>query len=287
MGWYKVVFPGIATRPGGYAQVSAYGTGSERCAVLTFNRTGANANVFVLCHDATGSYVNTRFVASFTGRSHLQAEGATMLADAPTTASYFPANQFSSTELRGYVNRFGTGQYQVTLNGQSTGGNTQVTAYAVSDGSYCKVGSAGGWPLTVVVRCYTSAGTLVDRRFMLQYERNIAAPQTYGVAGFARAHREETTSWYEPSTSFNSAGGSNQAMTVSMGRHRVHFGQLGVAGSGALVTAYGGDAAYCKPTGWSSSNELGGGANLNVACFAPGGAPILSQFEALFLTPTE
>ncbi len=63
------------------------------------------------------------------------------------------------------------------------------------------------------------------------------------------------------------------------------FEDRGTAGSGALVTAYGANNVYCKPSGWGTSSEQGGGVNLNVSCFAAGGSLASSQFEAQFMTP--
>jgi len=292
-GFYKVVFAGLATGTLGHAQVSAYGSGGERCKPFLVNRTQLNANIWIVCHDAAGAFASTRFVVEYIGTAHLQAEGARLLADEPNTGTYEPVNQWSSKERAMSVSRTGTGSYRIMVPAQGLGGNAQVTAYGSTDASFCKVNSiAGGLAATleITVRCYDNAGVLADRKFMLDYARGGGTPLSYGTAAFGVADEPSNSAWYIADRPYVFAGiGSVFARRMALGSYQAFFDNMTTAGSGALVTAYGTDNNYCKPTSWSavSDPELGSGIRLGVACFAPGGALSSARFSTQYLQPTE
>ena len=290
-GFYKVVFAGLAHGTVGNVQVSAYGAGNERCKPMLVNRTSTDANVWVICHNAAGVRAASRFVVSYTATDHLQFAGARLVTDSATT-NHEPVNQQSSKELATTVSHIGVGTYRMQFPGHTLGGNAQVSAYG-SDSGYCKVSSVvGGLAATVevTVRCYDSAGALADRRFMLDYARGGGTPLTYGTAAFGVADEPSTSAWYIADQPYVFAGiGSVFARRMALGSYQAFFDNMTTAGSGALVTAYGTDNNYCKPSGWSqvSDPELGAGIRLGVACFAPGGALSSARFSTQYLQPTE
>jgi hypothetical protein len=74
------------------------------------------------------------------------------------------------------------------------------------------------------------------------------------------------------------SGGTNTVTRTGTGAYRVTFANLAVLGGTAHVTAYGG-SHQCKVSSWGSS---GADLQLNVLCFAPGGAAVNGRFTALF-----
>ena len=84
---------------------------------------------------------------------------------------------------------------------------------------------------------------------------------------------------YTPSTSYqaNSTGAPNTITRTSTGVYAVTFPGLGALGT-ATVSSYGGSSS-CKLQNWVA---VSGGTQVTVLCFASTGAPVDSQFTALY-----
>ncbi|WP_437998121.1 hypothetical protein WMF26_47500 [Sorangium sp. So ce185] len=64
-GRYVVNLPGMAAT-GSNVQVTAYGTGSEHCKVVSWSGDAAETQAYVACFDASGAAADARFVIVFT-----------------------------------------------------------------------------------------------------------------------------------------------------------------------------------------------------------------------------
>jgi hypothetical protein len=176
VGTYTAKLPGVGSATG-HVQVTAYGTGSERCKVVNWSPSGTTQQVNVKCFTSAGTAGDTRFTLTYV--SGISIVGSTCCgggpgtptgydwADQPTSSSYTPSLPYQFNVTVGAINtitRSGVGAYAAQFPFQSLDrGDVQVTAYG-SASEYCKVAS---WALSsgVQVRCFNSAGAPVDTRF--------------------------------------------------------------------------------------------------------------------------
>ena len=154
----------------GHVQVSAYGTGGERCKVAAWLPSlpaGSAEQVDIRCFTSTGPPADTRFAMTYVDKITLTGgaasppsvsgpSGAYALADQPTSPSYTPNlsyqwNDFGSTNS---ITRTGVGAYQVHFPSLAmNSGDVQVTAYGFGS-DYCKVKS---WAPGVWMCCASAA----------------------------------------------------------------------------------------------------------------------------------
>jgi hypothetical protein len=186
-GEYDVRFPSMTKHTyepakGGNVQVTAYGTGPERCKVRYWFESGGTVTARVGCsHD--GAPIDTRFTASFARSPGYLAmsvaedtqEGYYVWADAaPTPNTSYQVDSYgtSAATLEGPSTGLPAGQYRVRLPGVNPIYSTaQVTAYGGGD-AYCTVagwGAATGGGTVVNVHCFSSSGLPVSSLFNLLY----------------------------------------------------------------------------------------------------------------------
>lgn len=289
-GEYQVQFPGIGTASGGHVQVTAYGSGSERCKVDHWNSSGGDVNVFINCFTAGGAAVNTRFSVAYVRKSVGSGAGAYVWANDSTAAGYTPnlTYQFNSTGASNTIARQGVGVYAVTLPGQTaSGGTVEVTAYGQGS-EHCKVSgwTQSGSDTVVTVRCFNSAGALSDAQFNLNFARS-TWPNGGNSYSYAWAN-DATAAAYTPSLSYQAGyvGGDVgdvatdiTAGRTSTGRYFVNLPDMTHTGSNVQVTAYGTGSEYCKVVSWS---DAGTGTQADVACFDAGGAATDSRFVIVY-----
>lgn len=290
-GRYHVQFPGVGTAAGGNVQVTAYGSGSERCKVDHWSNSGGAVGVYVNCFTAGGAAVNTRFSIAYIRKSGTGAsEEAYVWADDATATAYTPnaTYQFNSSGASNTIARLGTGRYAVTLPEQTAlGGTVEVTAYGAGS-DYCKVSgwAQSGDDTVVNVRCFDSAGALSDSRFTVNFARS-TSPN--GALSYSYAWASQAASAaYTPSLSYQKgfvAGDWGDVATditagrTSTGRYFVDLPGMSSTGSNVQVTAYGSGSEYCKVVGWSGDEA---NAEANVACFDAGGALTDTQFVLVY-----
>ncbi|WP_437486818.1 hypothetical protein WME75_04595 [Sorangium sp. So ce1014] len=290
-GRYRVQFPGIGASSGGNVQVTAYGSGAERCKVDHWNSSGGGVNVYVNCFTAGGAAINTRFSVAYVRKSGTgSSDEAYVWANDPTAAAYTPdlTHQFNSSGVNNTIVRQGVGRYAVTLPGQTAvGGTVEVTAYG-PDSDHCKVAGWGqsGDDTAVNVRCFDSAGALADGRFTLNFARS--APPNGGLSySYAWAHDTAAAS-YTPSLAYQKGFISGDAGDVeaditagrtSAGRYSVNLPGMSATGSNVQVTAYGTGSEYCKVVGWSGD---GSETQASVACFDEGGTSADTRFVLVY-----
>jgi hypothetical protein len=180
VGAYTALLPNLGAS-GGHVQVTANGTGSERCKVAGWYPTGSAQQVNVRCFTSAGSAVDTRFTMTYVSGLDLLGspccsgtDSAYVWANQPTSSFYTPslAYQFNNnTGATNTVTRSGVGAYAVQLPYESLSyGDVQVTAYG-SGSEHCKVASwspSGG----VQVRCFNSMGSPVDTSFDMAFLRS-------------------------------------------------------------------------------------------------------------------
>ncbi|ACY15595.1 hypothetical protein [Haliangium ochraceum] len=291
VGEYSVHFPGLSS-VGGHVQVSAYGSGSERCKVASWVGASGGTDVRVNCFSATGAAVNSLFTASFVNKSGTSStDEAYVWANQPASASYTPsaAYQFNSSGQTNTITRQGTGAYTVSLPGQSAAGGTlEVTAYGAGS-DYCKVTS---WQQTTdgvdaFVRCFAAGGSPSDSLYTLNFA-NASSPN--GAYSYSYAWADQATSAsYTPSLSYQKgflAGSPGDVATditagrSAQGRYFVDMPGMGTDGSNLQVTAYGTGSEYCKVVNWTAIS--GGGVRGNIACFDTDGDPADTRFVTVF-----
>ena len=186
LGLYDVRFPNMEKHTfepdkGGTFQVTAYGTGPERCKVRSWFESGDTMTARVGCSHA-GVAADTRFTASFARAPGDLAmsvaedtqEGYYVWADAaPNPNLYYQVNSYGTSDatLEGPSTGLPVGQYRVHLPGVDPVYSTaQVTSYGSGD-AYCTVagwGAAAGGGTTVTVQCFSNAGP-ANAQFNLLY----------------------------------------------------------------------------------------------------------------------
>ncbi|MDI1437477.1 hypothetical protein [Polyangium sorediatum] len=282
--------PGNEPFAGGHVQVTAYGSGAERCKPSFWIHIGGNVNVDVNCFTAGGEAVDTRFSIAYvrksgTGFSH----EAYVRANEATTSAYTPdlRFQFNSTGANNTVARLGAGRYTVTLPGQTAvGGTVEVTAYGAGS-DHCKVASWTqlGDDMVVSVRCFDSAGALSDSMFDLNFAN---ATHVNGAPSYSYAWTNDATAAaYTPHLSYQKGfllGWGDVATDItagrtSTGRYLVNLPGMSSTGSNVQVTAYGSGSESCKVVSWSGDES---NANADVACFDSTGAPTDTHFVIVY-----
>jgi hypothetical protein len=298
-GQYRVDFPGVGSIVGGDVQVTAYGSGSERCKVASWGSSGSTLQVYVNCFTTTGVATNSLFTANYVRRSdHPGIEGGYVWAHNQSSASYTPGSTYSWNSTGGAISIThtpGSNSYAVSLGGQNlSGGTVEVTAYGSSN-SYCKVAGWGGSSINVV--CFTGSGAPTESQFDLIFSTKSPSPFDY------RANSPNNTwsfsyAWaYSPSAASYTLSGSYQLGVVSCctdgagypfgpaqapgtitrssaGSYTVKFpgmATLSTGPSNVKVTGYGSGSDTCKVVGWYTS---GNDAFANVACFNSAGVRV-------------
>jgi hypothetical protein len=288
-GSYRIDFPNIGSEIGGNVQVTAYGSGSERCKVASWGSSGTTLQVFVNCYDASGNAVNTQFTASYVRVPYTgTVTGGYLWANQPTTSSYTPNTtyQWNSTGANNTITRTGTGAYTATFPGLTFGGGTvEVTAYGSGSG-HCKVVSWGG--TNVNVACFTSGGSPLDTTFTLNYANQISPN---GTPSFAYAWADQASaSSYTPATTYqygflhsecSSFMGPITVRRSSVGHYAVQIPTLAATGSNVKVTAYGSSSESCKVVSWFAS---GSGTEADVACFNASGVAVDTRYVIVYTT---
>lgn len=291
-GTYRVDFPGIGNEIGGNVQVTAYGSGSERCKVGSWQSSGTTLQVFVNCFSSAGAATNTLFTAAYVRRPVTAfccgAAGAYLWANQPSTGSYTPSTtyQWNSTGVNNTITRTAVGRYTANLPGMNfVGGTVEVTAYGAGS-AHCKVVSWGG--TSVNVACFTAAGAPVDSFFTLNYDNRVSPN---GGPSFAYAWADQpATASYTPSATYQygalasectSFAGPITIQRTSVGRYAVQIPTLSPTGSNVQVTAYGSGGESCKVVGWGGS---GTGTQVSVACFNAAGAAVDTRYVVVYTT---
>jgi hypothetical protein len=178
VGAYTASLPNLGAWAG-HVQVTAYGTGSERCKTSNWSPVGSAQEVQVRCFTSSGTPVDTRFTLTYVAENSLiggsaapsplpGTSGSYVWANQSTLASYTPSLSYQWDDFGGTntVTRSGVGAYAVHFTNHALHwGNVQVTAYG--DGSeHCKVAF---WNTSdgAQVRCFNSSGLPVDTRFVV------------------------------------------------------------------------------------------------------------------------
>jgi len=177
VGTYSVRFAGLNAVSGGNVLVTAYGSGSETCKVVSWNHIG-DFLADVRCFNHLGNPVDTMYTVRVGVNNAAFGKNGYAWANNPASASYTPDATYSFNSSGGAISitRSGIGNYAVQfagLGGGTVGGNVLVTAYG-SGSETCKVASwnfAAGVNFVANVRCFTAAGVAVDTRYTINIVR--------------------------------------------------------------------------------------------------------------------
>lgn len=288
VGRARVTFEGLPDTEGGNVQVVAFGTDNVRCKVESWwPLNGVSA--FVFCHHPDGTPVSTRFVISF---SNANGRGNGHLWWSDPQGSGRPSEHYASDD-NFWVERVGTGLYDVTTPGLvSWGGNAHVTAYG-SGPEYCNI--QGWWnngnDTTTRVACFDTAGVTADSMFsfrFLGYYLSTGRTLSYTWANDIFSTNYTPNTLYQdvgtcqpptaPGPLVCNQGTDNRAGSLGGGKYWVSYKNSGNNPTTVLITAYG-QNGYCKSAGW----EVSPAGKAFVNCFSPSGAPMRSQFTNAFI----
>lgn len=293
VGQYQVILPGLGGA-GGHVQVTAVGTGNERCKVVSWSGV-PDLTVYVACHAPAGAPADSRFTASYYSGNNF---GAFVWASDPIAAAYTPVSPWSYNSSAGAnsIRRMGVGQYDVQLGGIAAasreGGNVLVTAYGPG-ASHCKVQNWTeiGADVQARVLCFGASGSAADAQYTLSYTDS-SVPTKHEWGAYAWAHDTSSIS-YTPATFYSdSASASLSGITEEQARPQA--GRSGVgsyfivypyqipfegdAKSSTHVTAYGSNSAYCKIASWSMPEVT-----IRVRCFNAEGTANDTQYVNRYL----
>jgi hypothetical protein len=276
-GRYLVRFGGLSSFLGNKSTVHVTGYLPDNTYCKPAGPALVNNQVEVRCFRmGTGAATNALFTALVT-RNY--GDLAFAYASQPTAASYAPPAA-QSWNPGGAINvtRSAVGSYLVTFTdlGTITSGNlghVQVSAVGTSS-AHCKVLNWNGTPnLAVGVRCFSNAGAAIDSKFNVLFL--LPAPRLAYVWA-----EQPLTGSYSPSPSFrfNPSGGPVTITRTAPGAYTVTWQGADpqiIDGGDVQVTAYGTGNAQCKVERWTGDIVL-------IRCFGPTGAPMDSQFTALY-----
>jgi hypothetical protein len=276
-GRYLVRFGGLSSFLGNRSTVHVTGYAGDNTNCKPAGPALVNNQVEVRCFQVgTGAAANALFTALVT-RNY--GDLAFAYASQPTAASYVPPAA-QSWNPGGAINvtRSGVGSYLVTFTdlGTLTGanrGHVQVSAVGTSS-AHCKVRNWTGTPnLAVGVLCFSSAGVAIDSKFNVLFL--LPAPRLAYVWG-----NSPISGIYSPDVAyrFNPSGAPVTITRTAPGSYTVTWQGADpqiIDGGDVQVTAYGAGNAQCKVTNWSGDNVV-------IRCFGPTGAPMDSQFTALY-----
>jgi hypothetical protein len=286
VGTYQVNFAGLgAGSQASNVLVSGYDT-SGTCKVSSWG--GGNAGV--LCFDAAGAPVDSRYTLIYQSRSGnfgSASRGLAFLwANQPETASYTPDSfyQYNSTGGTNTMTRIGTGSYEAVLPGlTSLGGAVQATAYGAGAGR-CKT---TGWGPDVdgqhvSIQCYDASGAASDQYFTLVFAANV--PVAYlgtdvrGVYGWFQKSKGQNYKLSKIYRFNDLSSGALIGNRSSKGQTVVSYpGSPSFTSSNMVVTAYGSDNSYCNVNGWTP---------LFTTCYGQGGHVKDSRYDVAFQVTT-
>lgn len=304
-GRYRVEFPGLGADAGN-VQVTAYGAGSERCAVASWVQDGSGElDVDVRCHTANGAPIDTRFAVSYfrpkltMSASSAEDRGAFLWGNQPSTATYVPNPRYSWNSAGGTnsVTRVSTGVYDLRLPGMASvtreGGNAMVTAYGTS-GEYCNVRQwlDSGTDIVARVQCFNAGGSAADSRYSFSYSAS-RGPTPSQYAAYAWANNATAASytpdpWYSDTASEALSGVSEsaarpQAARFGTGDYAVSYPFMPSGNTTiAHATAYGSTSTYCKVRSWGGTPG-GSGTTVLVRCFNASGMAVDTRYVQRYL----
>jgi hypothetical protein len=172
VGNYRVILPNLGASAG-HVQVTAYGTGTQRCKTTSWGPSGTSQSIGVRCFTVAGALADSMFTLTYVRSGNLLGQPvgtgpngnptAYAWANLPATKSYTPANAYRFGAAKATITRVGTGDYKFKTPVNFVNGNVQVTAYGTGS-EHCKVAywnNADG----IRVKCYTAKGVPVNARF--------------------------------------------------------------------------------------------------------------------------
>ncbi len=255
-----------------HGQVTAYGSGPERCNAGGFLPASGGTSLMVYCFAPTGVPTDSRFTALV--RSSAAGGSAFAYADRATQAEYRPAVAGGAAVD---VRRSSTGIYQVTFDNfrHTAATHVQVTAREsrAIDCSLQSWRTASASRLEASVQCFNAAGGRSDGRFEILVA---SRPAGFGRLGYVASEYDRLRS---PSYLYNSTGQGGEVRRSGAGTYSVRLPGLGSGGGkgGTVqVTAVGGSNRLCKVVGWSYS-----GFTASVVCHDRSGAKSDANFAAL------
>ena len=274
-GRYQVTLGGFSRNDKPHAQVTAYGSGSEKCNSGGFLPSGQTTSLMVYCFTASGQPADSRFTAFVLLPRQAGTGKAYALADKPTASRYAPTQKAGTTVD---VSRQSAGIYRVRFAGMAQSGasaNAQVSAREsrAMDCTLQSLQSDSRRNLVAVVQCFKPSGTRVDSRFEVLA---LANPQGMGKVGFLATQYDRARSG--PYV-FNSTNQGGSMTRTGKGTYTIRFpgiGSGGGKGGTVQVTAMGGTNAYCKVVNWNYRAF-----SASIACFNRAGAKVDSDFFAL------
>ncbi len=194
------------------------------------------------------------------------------------------ATQWSYDSGGGTVvgSHYGTGGYQVDFNGipNSNPSIAHVTAFGGT--AHCKVGwghLGDSTKSTVLVNCYTAAGTLTDSGFIVFIDAR-AGNTSSNKSGFLTVSGGSAPT---VSNEWNWSGGTS-TVTWNGDEYVIQVAGVSYSSASAQVTAIGLDSTRCKVEAWGTAWAAG---KVWVKCFDTLGRPAPGSFDLSYLDGSE
>jgi hypothetical protein len=285
-GAYDVTFPGLGADDFGALQLTAYGIGSNRCAIgfgPVFTTGQMVTRVF--CSNATGAPASSRFtlsaydpppgIANFWGYASV----GILVFNGTST----PSPRRNSTGGTNTVQRLSVGRYIVTFPGFSGIGNAQITSTGGGSNvvnSICKlVASTNQY---VSVACFDYLGRADDTAFTVSYGIH-QSPHGMPTFHYLMADQPTVSSYVAGSQEgrrvSGAAFGSATVQRTGRGSYVVMIPNISTVASTATVTSVGTTPDYCKLAGIDRTSP---NTYVSVYCYDLGGKTVDTKFSLAY-----
>ncbi len=269
VGDYTVTFQNLQI-DNGNVQVTPYDT-SASCTVSSWSESSVNVG----CYNTAGQPVDSRFIVAVY-RNNIFSSANTVAyawANDATSASYSPTGATAFNAGGGTITatRTSAGSYIMSFAGLtlSTG---VVQVNAIGSASSC---AAVTWiGSSVTVRCYDSAGALVDSQYVVSVLQRFVPSSAVSTA-FTWTNSGSLPT-YTPSAaySYTASDGVITATRSAAGTYAIRFAGLSLDGGAVKVSAFG-SSARCNVASWS-------GDSVNVLCYGANGALTDSRYTIAY-----
>ncbi|WP_309894089.1 hypothetical protein [Archangium sp.] len=293
-GYYQVNFANLATGANGHVQVTAEGTGNQRCRSAGWFASGTTQVLNVQCNRPDGTLADTAFSVVFfryqqptTPVSY--AVPAAYLWVTGGSAPWAPSNyNYNPSGVLNSVSRSGPGNYTVTIpNASAYNASMMVTTYGASGAGapFCQIGSwSASTSTTVNVLCWNNTGVAADSDFALSYSTSGPPLSQQG----AHAWFDGTSASPSYSAAFGRYSGCSPAsVTGSRGGNLASLivqGELSAFDGGAFprasfVNGYGSSPKSCKVESRTASGAGSSSTSITkVRCYDGTGVEVVPVF---------
>lgn len=288
VGIYDVVFdnlPAWGINLSSAVAVTAYGSSTITCSVVTYSTSPSRAVAKVACFNVgTKLVADSRFTIMVVGNQSVLPPSAFVMSGGPAPVPP-PNPAWAWTSGRNpcapltVTHNAAPGDYNVLLGTGNTPKSAKLVTGTTGGGTRCKYaqGISGG----LQVRCYDWTGIATDQGFSVV---QVAGGRPGRRIGFAFANLMTTASYTpNPIAAFNSSGGVITATRSSVGHYAMNFAGLQkLTGhtEHVQVTSFGATLSTCNVVSWGNSTD---GLKVFVECRNGAGQFMDSRYNVLVI----